>query len=346
MKSILLFLSLLLFTGFAFSQTPQGLSYQAVAFNSSGNPVVNGNVGVQISILDNSIAGAVVYLETHVKTTNAQGLFNLIIGQGTPANVDFSTINWGSNTKFLKVEVDPNGGTNYTITGTNQLMSVPYALYAEKVNTSGGSLNEDIMESKFANFAFEDSGSGNVYAFNTITASWVAQSGFTSSNGIVGSNGNFAFEDSGSGNVFAFNKTTGTWIAQNGFASSDGIVGSNGNFAFEDSGSGNVYAFHSRTGVWVAQSGFASSDGIVGSSGNFAFEDSGSGNVYAFNQTTGTWVAQSGFASGDGIVESNGSFAFEDSGSSSVYVFNKNTGTWIGQSGFTSSNGITVSGTN
>lgn len=116
------------------AQTPQGISYQAIAFHSDGTPVVNGNVGAKVSILDNSVNGTVVYSETHTKTTNAQGLFNFNIGQGSPVAGIFSTIDWASNSKFLKVEIDPAGGSNYTVTGTNQLMSVPYALYSENTN--------------------------------------------------------------------------------------------------------------------------------------------------------------------------------------------------------------------
>jgi len=105
---------------FAFAQVPQGISYQAVAFDSGGSPVSNGNVGVRISILDNSAAGTAVYSETHTEATNAQGLFNLNIGQGSATTGNFSTINWGVNSKFLKVEVDPLGSTNYTNVGTNR----------------------------------------------------------------------------------------------------------------------------------------------------------------------------------------------------------------------------------
>lgn len=132
MKNSLFLLLALLITIKSYSQVPQGISYQAVAFNTSGSPVVNGNVGVKISILDNSISGTVVYSETYLKLTNAQGLFNLNIGQGTPSTGTFSSINWGTNSKFLKVEVDPAGGTNYTNIGTNQLMSVPYTLYSKE----------------------------------------------------------------------------------------------------------------------------------------------------------------------------------------------------------------------
>lgn len=89
---------------------------------------------MKISILDNSASGTVVYSETHTPLTNSQGLYNLNIGQGTPLSGIFSGISWGQNTKFIKVELDPAGGTSYTSSGTSQLMSVPYALYAESVN--------------------------------------------------------------------------------------------------------------------------------------------------------------------------------------------------------------------
>lgn len=126
-----LFISLIVF-----SQVPQGFSYQAIAFNASGQPVANGNVSVRISIIDNSATGAVLYTETHSKTTNSKGLINLNIGQGIPDSGNFSGINWAVNPKFIKVEIDPTGGSNYVSVGVNQLMSVPYAMIAGK--TAGG----------------------------------------------------------------------------------------------------------------------------------------------------------------------------------------------------------------
>ena len=102
MKKII-FLITLLATFIANAQVPQGISYQAIALNASGNPVVSSNVGIKLSVLDNSATGTVIYSETHLKTTNAQGLFNLVIGQGTAVSGVFNTINWGTNSKFLKV---------------------------------------------------------------------------------------------------------------------------------------------------------------------------------------------------------------------------------------------------
>jgi hypothetical protein len=134
MKKILLLL-VFLFTSLIFAQVPQGISYQAIALNPSGYPVSNAPIGVRISILDNSITGNVVYTETHTTTTSDRGLYNLVIGQGSPVTGQFPLINWGTNSKFLKLELDATGGTNYLLVGTTQLWSVPYALYAEKANS-------------------------------------------------------------------------------------------------------------------------------------------------------------------------------------------------------------------
>lgn len=120
------------------AQIPQAFSYQTIAFNSAGAPIANGNVSLRISILENSATGTVLYTETHNKTTNSKGLVNLNIGQGTPSSGSFGGINWGTNTKFVKVEMDPAGGNNYTNVGVNQLMSVPYAQVSKTVVTGAG----------------------------------------------------------------------------------------------------------------------------------------------------------------------------------------------------------------
>ncbi|MGE4513633.1 MAG: hypothetical protein AB7E26_07460 [Chryseobacterium sp.] len=120
------------------AQVPQAFSYQTIAFNSAGAPIANGNVSLRISILDNSATGTVLYTETHNKTTNSKGLVNLNIGQGTATTGNFGAINWGTNTKFVKVEMDPAGGNNYTNVGVNQLMSVPYAQVSKTVVTGAG----------------------------------------------------------------------------------------------------------------------------------------------------------------------------------------------------------------
>ncbi len=121
----------------ALAQSPQKISYQAVVRNSSNQLVANGPVGMRISILQGSVSGSNVYIETQSLNTNANGLVSLEIGGGAVVSGNFSTIDWSAGPYFIKTDTDPLGGTNYTITGTTQFLSVPYALYAERSGTPG-----------------------------------------------------------------------------------------------------------------------------------------------------------------------------------------------------------------
>jgi hypothetical protein len=120
-----------------FAQAPQKMSYQSVIRKTDGTLVVNTLVGMKISILQEAANGPAVYVETQTPTTNANGLTTLAIGGGTAVTGTFAGINWASGTYFIKTETDPVGGTNYTISGTSQLLSVPYALYAGSSQSKG-----------------------------------------------------------------------------------------------------------------------------------------------------------------------------------------------------------------
>jgi hypothetical protein len=120
----------LLLTISSFAQAPEKMSYQAVIRNADNALVTEQEVGMQISILQGATA---VYVETHTPTSNTNGLVSLEIGLGTAISGSFTAIDWSADTSFITIETDPTGGTAYTITGTSQLLSVPYALYA---NTS------------------------------------------------------------------------------------------------------------------------------------------------------------------------------------------------------------------
>lgn len=136
MKRIPVFILCFLLATALAAQTPSSFRYQAVARNNSGNVLVNQNVSFRISILSGSAAGATAYSETHAgKTTNAFGLVEIEIGKGTPVTGTFSSINWGNNSYFVKVEMDPAGGTSYQSLSTSQLLSVAYALHAKTVET-------------------------------------------------------------------------------------------------------------------------------------------------------------------------------------------------------------------
>ncbi|MEI6580474.1 MAG: hypothetical protein WCN92_13560, partial [Eubacteriales bacterium] len=131
MKMLCILLVAVILTAAAWAQTPQKMSYQAVIRNSSNALVINTQVGMQVSILLGSASGTVVYTQTQTPTTNANGLVSIEIGEGA----GFNTIDWANGIYFIKTETDPTGGTNYSITGTSQLLSVPYALYAQSANT-------------------------------------------------------------------------------------------------------------------------------------------------------------------------------------------------------------------
>jgi len=124
------------------AQTPNLLSYQAVVRNAANQLVINQNVGVRFSILKSGATGAVVYAETQNSTTNSNGLFTTNIGSGTVISGSMASINWANDVYFIKSEIDLAGGSNYTITGTQQLLSVPYALNAKNGIPNGGTANQ------------------------------------------------------------------------------------------------------------------------------------------------------------------------------------------------------------
>ena len=129
------FISLVLLWAISLSliaQAPQGINYQTVVRNTTGNVLTNTNVGIKINIRSTSVSGTIVYAETHAVSTNQFGLVNFVIGQGTVVSGTFANINWGSGTYFAETFIDPSGGTAYVSVGAQQLMSVPYALYANK----------------------------------------------------------------------------------------------------------------------------------------------------------------------------------------------------------------------
>ncbi len=130
MKNIFTALATFLITAGVLAQVPEKMSYQAVIRDTQTNLVTSRSVGLQISILEGSSSGTPVYVETHVSTTNANGLLSIVIGEGSIVSGNFAAISWASGTYFIKTETDPDGGTAYSISGTSQLMSVSYAFHA------------------------------------------------------------------------------------------------------------------------------------------------------------------------------------------------------------------------
>ncbi|SDD03338.1 tail fiber domain-containing protein [Williamwhitmania taraxaci] len=128
----------LFLTNDLFAQIPQGISYQSVVRNSAGATQIATPGTIRFSILQGGETGTAVYVETQSFTTSAQGLIVATIGKGTPTQGTFSAINWGGNSYYLKVEVDISNKGSYSLSGTSPIVSVPYALTAGSLATTGG----------------------------------------------------------------------------------------------------------------------------------------------------------------------------------------------------------------
>lgn len=135
MKKLYTLTIALLIAVMLFAQTPEKMNYQAVVRDNNNNLITNTAVGIRISILQNSIP---VYVETQTPISNSNGLITIAFG----GEAGFDAIDWSNGPFFIKSEIDPTGGNNYTITGTSQLMSVPYAFHAQTASYLVGDNNQ------------------------------------------------------------------------------------------------------------------------------------------------------------------------------------------------------------
>jgi len=138
MKKILITIGFLLFAGISvWAQAPNQFNYQGVARSAAGLPLATTSISLRLTIFDGSSTGTMVYQETHVGiTTNTFGLYNVGIGSGTVTSGSWAGINWSTGNKYLQVELDPTGGSSYTVLGNNELLSAPYAMYANNAGTA------------------------------------------------------------------------------------------------------------------------------------------------------------------------------------------------------------------
>ncbi|MCX6187831.1 MAG: hypothetical protein NTU43_12720 [Bacteroidetes bacterium] len=144
-KLYTLFIAILLCVGIATAQAPQGFKYQAVVRDNNGLPLSNRLVSIRLSLMFNAYNGTTVYSEVHNIATNEYGIANLNVGSGTNTTGNFSTIDWGAGTYFLKTEADVANGTNYAFLGSTQLLSVPYAMYAAKSANAANDFDKDSL---------------------------------------------------------------------------------------------------------------------------------------------------------------------------------------------------------
>jgi hypothetical protein len=119
-----------LISGTLVAQIPQKFSYQSIIRNTGGQTLANQPISIRLSIMQGSEIGGAVYVETHNSSSNSFGLVTLQVGGGTVQSGSFSAIDWANGPYFIKTETDPEGGSNYSILGSSQLLSVPFALYS------------------------------------------------------------------------------------------------------------------------------------------------------------------------------------------------------------------------
>ena len=124
-------LTFLMATLLSHAQAPEGINYQAVVRDNLGTPIENSLVSLKIAIYQSSTSGLLVFEESFSPNTNSYGLVNFIIGQGNLISGDFSIIDWATGPYFIEISADIDGGSDFEVVGTQELMSVPYALYAK-----------------------------------------------------------------------------------------------------------------------------------------------------------------------------------------------------------------------
>lgn len=305
MKKLLLSAGLLLGSIWISAQAPEKMSYQAVMRNSGGQLLLNQNIAVRVSVLQSTPTGTVVYSERLTGTTNANGLVSLEIGSGTVLSGTFAGINWASGNYYLKTETDPSGGTSYSIAGTSQLLSVPYAMYAKTAGgTSGGGLTlpyAATVNNAATLFSLTNDGDGtSLEGVNNATTSSIA-----AVRGVINSTAPGGFSSA----VRGINNGTGglgigTWGSQNGSGwGVYGVTPSGLGVYGNSSGAGTGVYANSNTGTGLTST---STNGIAASIS--IFNNANNNNVLNANTLgNGTVVNVSTTGTGAGVVSNSGS---------------------------------------
>lgn len=304
MKKILLTVGMMLGSFLAYAQVPEKMSYQAIMRNGSGQILSNQAVAVRVSVLQGSPAGAAVYSERLTGNTNVNGLVTLEIGTGTVLTGTFNTINWSTGNYYLKTETDPAGGTNYTIAGTSQLLSVPYAMYAKTAGGGGGSFAipyTNTVNNAGTLFSLINDGDGTSVegTNNTTTSSIAAVRGIVSNTAPGGFSSGLRGINNGTGGL-----GVGVWGSQAGSGwGVYGVTPSGLGVYGNSSGAGyGVYA-NSNTGTGLNAT---STNGIAA---NISIANNANNNnvLNASSLGNGTVINVSSTGTGAGVLSSTGS---------------------------------------
>ena len=298
MKSQLLTFVVLIFTCFhAFAQVPQGINYQAVARNASGQVLTNQAVAIRLSVLQSTIAGTIQYQERHTGTTNTQGLINLQIGGGTELNGTFADITWADGQpKYLQIELDPNGGNSYINMGVQQLASVPYAMVAGSVvggGNAGWNLDGNANTDPDNHFVGTSDAQPLHFRVNNLPAGYIANEttnmslGVSALNDVVNNTNNTAI-----GYQSMYNNYTGFNNVALGTASLGGNVAGSSNIAI---GTAALYHHTDRDGL-LAIGDSALYYNSMGTNSLFqAVQNTAIGNKALKNNTTGSFNTAIGY---------------------------------------------------
>lgn len=293
------------------AQPPQAFKYQVVVRDGSGDLINNQSVAFSLSILDGGSSGTLIYNEVQTVTTNQFGLASLSVGAGIATTSTFENIDWGSGSKFLKVECDPSGGNTFTYLGSSQLLSVPYALYSNRsgdwirngdqlyssnsgfvgIGTTSPSAKLDVAGEAETGISVSSSGSYGIWSkSDTPSAAAILGEGLTSDSwGVYGYNQY--------GGIAVRGYSDGGWAGHfdgNLYVSENVGIGTTSPSAKLDvaggSGTGISVSSNSSFGIW-SKSDTPSAAAILGEA-----QSSETWGVYGYNQFGG--IAVRGYSAG------------------------------------------------
>jgi hypothetical protein len=321
----------ILFVNTLFAQAPPSMSYQAVVRDAAGALINTGTVSIKTSILQGSATGVTVQTETHAATTNTNGLASIQIGSINPLSV----IDWSNGPYFLKTEIDPTGGSNFTISGVSQLLSVPYALYAASSGNGGGGGSANTLDQAYdqggaglGRSISTDAGAVQINNAGTTTTGLEVNSSVANSTAVLanvsGVGVGFRAESTNTGNSFAAIQANTNSSGANNSAilgnNSGAGYGVSGQIPATATGAAGVYGSNLRTaggygvlGVGfngtVGQSTYGAGYGLYGSNSGttgLGIGTYGVGFNGVYGQTTNTATGWSGYFTADVGVDGTG----------------------------------------
>ena len=143
MKRSLLLSFIIISCSITSAQEVEPFHYKAIIRDTSGEIIISSPVSLRFSILPGGLSGNSAYSETHKVLTDPSGMISLAIGSGTEKRGNFQSISWDTETWFLRVELDPDGGSVYHDIGTTQIIAVPVKYLAEETKENQLNSGED-----------------------------------------------------------------------------------------------------------------------------------------------------------------------------------------------------------